>query len=77
MHRCVFVRSSSPNQPLQDSFPLREIKLSPSRFVRRVHRCADFFWLPFHGLAKLAHPLNPESLMEARVVVRKLACGPG
>lgn len=37
-------------------------RLSPSRFVRRLHRCADL-WRPlFHQLATLGHQLNPESL---------------
>jgi hypothetical protein len=37
-------------------------KLSSSRFVRRVHRCADFLLPLFHGLAKLGYQLNPESV---------------
>ena len=37
-------------------------KLSSSRFVRRVHRCADLLMPLFHGLAGLGHQLNPESV---------------
>ena len=37
-------------------------QLSSSRFVRRVHRCADFLLPLFHGLAQLGHQLNPESV---------------
>ncbi|MGC1953216.1 MAG: hypothetical protein WA970_11745 [Gammaproteobacteria bacterium] len=37
-------------------------KLSSSRFVRRVHRCADLLLPLFHGLAKFGHEFNPESV---------------
>lgn len=37
-------------------------KLSSSRFVRRVHRCAGLLIPLFHGLAGLGHELNVESL---------------
>lgn len=43
----------------QGSLPRR---LSASRFIRRLHRCTDW-WMPlFHQLASLGHQLNPESL---------------
>jgi hypothetical protein len=35
-------------------------KLSSSRFVRRIHCCADLLLPLFHGLAKLGHQLNAE-----------------
>lgn len=37
-------------------------RLSHSRFIRRLHRCAHLLAPLFHVLASLGHDLNPESL---------------
>jgi hypothetical protein len=37
-------------------------QLSPSRFIRRLHRCAHVLTSLFQVLAGLGHELNPESL---------------
>lgn len=37
-------------------------RLSHSRFIRRLHRCAHLLTPLFHALASLGHEFNPESL---------------